>query len=52
MMEKAYDKYRSYEIQGDCYKYVHKCPNCGKVLFEIEDYRFKKYPEEVKIPKY
>ena len=36
-MERVYDKYHSYMVQGDCYKYIHKCPNCGKIIFEIKD---------------
>lgn len=51
-MERVYDDYRSYQVQGDCYKYIHKCASCGKVLFEIPDYEYKRYPERVQIPKY
>lgn len=51
-MERVYDDYRSYQIQGDCYKYVHKCPNCGKVLFEISVYEYSQHPENTRIPKF
>jgi hypothetical protein len=51
-MERVYDNYRSYQAQGDCYKYIHKCDNCGKVLFEIPDYEYIKHLERIKIPNY
>lgn len=51
-MERVYDKYRSNQVQGDCYKYIHKCPNCGKILFEISDYDYRNYPDRRKIPNY
>lgn len=51
-MERVYDKERSYQVQGDCYKYIHKCHNCGEVLFEIKDFIYRKHPEEVNIPKF
>ena len=51
-MERVYDNYRSYQVQGDCYKYIHKCRNCGKILFEISEYGYKNNKNSVKIPNY
>ena len=41
-IEKKYDHYRSYAIQGDCFKYVCSCNDCGQPLWEIEDYNYFK----------
>lgn len=51
-MEKVHDNYRSYQVQGDCYKYIHKCVACGEILFEITDYEYREHPDRVKIPNY
>ena len=50
-MERVYDKYHSDMVQGDCYKYVHKCPKCGKILFEVSEYEFNLETYN-KIPKF
>ena len=41
-IEKKYDHYRSYAVQGDCFKYVCSCNDCGQPLWEIEDYNYFK----------
>lgn len=51
-MKKVYDDYRSYTAQGDCYKYIHECANCGEVLAQIPDYEYHKYPERAGVPNY
>jgi len=38
--EKKYDDFRSYNAQGDCYKYVCSCNNCGQMLWEVADYNY------------
>ena len=51
-MERVHDDYRSYQAQGDCWKYIHKCSKCGKVIFEIPDYEYREHPERINIPNY
>lgn len=48
--ERKYDNFRSYNIQGDCYKYVCSCIGCGQVLWEIEDYNYMKGERGCKPP--
>ena len=48
--ERKYDNFRSYNIQGDCYKYVCSCVGCGQVLWEIEDYNYMKGERGYKPP--
>ena len=49
-IEKKYDHYRSYAIQGDCFKYVCSCNDCGQLLWEIEDYNYFKGERGYKPP--
>ena len=49
-IEKKYDHYRSYAIQGDCFKYVCSCSDCGQQLWEIEDYNYFKGERGYKPP--
>ena len=49
-IEKKYDYYRSYAIQGDCFKYVCSCNDCGQPLWEIEDYNYIKGERGYKPP--
>lgn len=51
-MERVPDEFRSYQVQGDCYKCVHKCRKCGKVIFEMTDYEYREHQEKVDIPNY
>ena len=51
-MERVYDKYHSDMVQGDCYKYIHKCPNCGKIIFEISEYCYNNKIGNTEIPKF
>lgn len=51
-MERVYDDYRSYQVQGDRYKYIHKCPNCGKILFEVSDYDYNRNISKINIPNF
>lgn len=42
IVKKKYDDFRSYNIQGDCYKYVCSCDHCKQPLWEIPDYQYVK----------